>query len=120
MNALHLPGVQFRPLWFTPTFSKHAGQLCGGVQLHVTDREAFAPVRTGLALIKTIHDVYPDQFRFLEGDAVNQGRPFFDLLAGNAWIRQAILDGQPLESIEARWQPELRRFEELRRRYLLY
>ena len=120
MNALHLPGVQFRPLWFTPTFSKHAGQLCGGVQLHVTDREAFAPVRTGLALIKTIHDVYPDQFRFLQGNATNQDRPFFDLLAGNAWIRQAILDGQPLESIEARWQPELRRFEELRRRYLLY
>ena len=120
MNALQLPGVHFRPLWFTPTFSRHAGQLCGGVQLHVTDRDTFEPVRTGLALLKTLHDQYPDQFRFLQGNATNQDRPFFDLLVGNGWIRQAIVDGQPLEAIEARWQPELRRFEQRRSRYLIY
>ena len=120
MNALQLPGVHFRPLWFTPTFSKHAGERCGGVQLHVTDRELFEPVRTGLALVKAIHDQHPDSFRFLAGDPANQGRPFFDLLAGNAWIRQAILAGESLQSIEARWQPELQRFEQLRVRYLIY
>jgi len=120
MNALELPGVRFRPVRFTPTFSKHAGELCGGVQLHVIDRDAFLPVRTGLALVKAIHDLYPERFRFLEGDAQNQGRPFFDLLAGNGWIRQAILAGEPLEAIEARWQPGLRHFEELRRPYLIY
>jgi len=120
MNALDLPGVHFRPLWFTPTFSKHAGELCGGVQLHVTDREAFAPVRTGLALVQAVHDLYPQRFRFLEGDSRNRKRPFFDLLAGNAWIRQAILDGESPQAIEARWQQDLRRFEELRRRHLIY
>ena len=115
MNALDLPGVVFRPAWFTPTFSKHAGLLCGGVQLHVTDADAFLPVRTGLALLKAIHDLYPAGFRFAPGTP-----SFFDRLAGNAWIRQAIVHGDSVEAIEARWQPGLRRFEQLRARYLLY
>ncbi len=115
MNALGLPGVRFRPAWFTPTFSKHAGVLCGGVQIHVTDRNAFLPFRTGLALLKAIHDLHPQAFRFETGEP-----PFFDKLAGNGWIRQSIEKGESLDAIEVRWQPALRQFEELRRRYLLY
>lgn len=115
MNALGLPGVRFRPAWFTPTFSKHAGVLCGGVQIHVTDRNAFLPFRTGLALLKAIHDLHPQAFRFEAGEP-----PFFDKLAGNGWIRQSIEAGESVDVMEARWQPELRRFEETRRRYLLY
>ena len=64
MREERLPGVRFRPTWFTPSFSKHQGVLCGGVQLHVTDRDAFQPFRTGLAVVKTLHDLYPQQFRF--------------------------------------------------------
>ena len=115
MNALGLPGVRFRPTWFTPTFSKHAGMLCGGVQIHITHRDEFLPVRTGLALLKTIHDDYPQDFRFEPGNP-----PFFDKLAGNGWIRLAIEKGDSVEALEARWQPGLRRFEEVRQRYLLY
>ncbi len=115
MNALDLPGVRFRPIWFTPTFSKHAGVLCGGVQIHVTNPDTFLPFRTGLALLKGIHDLYPQAFRFEAGSP-----PFFDRLAGNGWIRESIETGESLDAIEARWQPELRHFEELRQRYLLY
>jgi uncharacterized protein YbbC (DUF1343 family) len=115
MNALGLPGVRFRPAWFTPTFSKHAGVLCGGVQVHVTDRNAFLPVRTGLALLKAIHDLHPQAFRFESGEP-----PFFDRLAGNGWIRQSIENGESVDAMEARWQPELSRFKEIRKRYLLY
>lgn len=115
MNALGLPGVRFRPAWFVPTFSKHAGLLCGGVQLHVTDRDAFRPFRTGLALLMAIRASHPDDFEFLAGEP-----PFFDKLVGNGWVRQAILDGESLDAIEARWQPGLRRFEAMRRRALSY
>lgn len=115
MNAFGLPGVHFRPTWFVPTFSKHAGVLCGGVQLHVVDRDAFRPVRTGLALLVAMHALYPDAFEFTPGEP-----PFFDKLAGNGWIRRAILDGETAEAIEARWQPGLRRFEDVRKHYLLY
>ena len=115
MNALDLPGVRFRPVWFTPSFSKHAGIASGGVQLHVHDHEAFRPVRTGLALLVAMHALHPDRFAFLPGDP-----PLFDTLAGNGWIRQAILDGASYASIEARWQPELRRFQQIRKACLLY
>jgi len=115
MNALALPGVRFRPVWFTPSFSKHAGTPCAGVQLHIHDRDAFRPVRTGIALLVAIHALHPGEFAFLPGDP-----SFFDKLAGNSWIRQAILDGASHEAIESRWQAELRGFEDVRRRYLLY
>jgi uncharacterized protein YbbC (DUF1343 family) len=115
MNALGLPGVRFRPTWFTPMFSKHAGELCGGVQLHVTDRDAFRPVRTGIALLVALQALHPDAFAFLPGEL-----PFFDKLIGNGWVREAILAGEPVEAIEARWQSELARFEAMRMRYLLY
>ncbi|TDK23010.1 DUF1343 domain-containing protein [Luteimonas aestuarii] len=115
MNALDLPGVRFRPAWFTPTFSKHAGELCGGVQLHVTDADAFRPVRTGIALLAALQSLYPDAFAFLPGE-----RPFFDTLVGNSWVREAILAGETASDIEARWLPGLQRFEAMRVRYLLY
>ena len=115
MNALALPGVRFRPVWFTPTFSKHAGVPCAGVQLHVVDRVAFRPVRTAVALLLAIRARHPDTFEFLPGEP-----PFFDTLAGNGWLREAILEGQPLDAIEVRWQEDLRRFQALRAQYLLY
>jgi uncharacterized protein YbbC (DUF1343 family) len=51
LNQRNLPGAHFRPAWFTPSFSKFQGQLCAGVQVHITDRAAFAPVETGIAIL---------------------------------------------------------------------
>ncbi|MFT4257421.1 MAG: DUF1343 domain-containing protein [Pseudoxanthomonas sp.] len=119
LNALDLPGVRFRPTWFTPSFSKHAGKLCGGVQVHVLDREAYPSFLAGLAVVKVLHDLYPQQFRF-QSDMPGASPGFFDKLAGNAWLREAIERGDSLKAMEARWSPGLREFEEVRRRYLLY
>ena len=115
LNAMDLPGVRFRPTWFTPTFSKHAGKACAGVQLHVTDSAAFRPVRTGLAVLKALHDQHPKDFAFLPGEP-----PFFDRLAGVGDLRAAIMRGDTLEAIEARWQRQLTAFDTLRRQHLLY
>lgn len=119
LNALRLPGVHFRPTWFTPSFSKHAGVACGGVQLHVLNRETFQPFRTGLAVVKALHDLYPQAFRFAPA-ASSSAPPFFDKLAGNRWIREGIVRGESLDALEARWQPDLEAFFRLRQRYLLY
>ena len=59
LKEFKLPGVVFRPLSFQPTFQKHAGLLCGGAQIHVTDREKFKPFKTGVAILKAIHNTYP-------------------------------------------------------------
>ena len=62
LDEFKLPGVVFRPLSFLPTFQKHANVLCGGAQIHVTDREKFKPFKTGVAVIKAIHNTWPREF----------------------------------------------------------
>lgn len=51
VESCELPGVKFRPCWFTPLWDKHANKLCGGLQIHVTERESFLPLKTGTAII---------------------------------------------------------------------
>ena len=120
LTALALPGVRFRPASFQPTFQKHAGVTCGGVQLHVTDRRRFEPVMTGIAAVKIAHDLYP-QFLYSEGpyEYVFDRMPF-DVIAGTDRIRKQIADREPLDRIVESWEPELTAFRELRERYLLY
>lgn len=64
MAALDLPGVHFRRASFKPTFSKHAGELCHGVQLHVLDRDAMRIVYSGLKLMDVVREMYPEDFAF--------------------------------------------------------
>ena len=64
LNHLQLPGAHFRAAWFRPGFQKFAGELCGGAQLHVLDRDRFAPYRTGLEIIRTIRRMYREFFEW--------------------------------------------------------
>lgn len=64
LNAARLPGAFFRETYFQPTFQKFAGELCGGAQLHVLDRDAFRPFMTGVEVIKRIRRRYPDHFQW--------------------------------------------------------
>ncbi len=59
---MNLGGVYFRPMYFTPTFSKHNGNVCGGVYLHITNRDDFNTVKTGWTILDTIRRMYPDGF----------------------------------------------------------
>lgn len=118
LNELELPGVTFRAASFTPMYSKHSGTLSHGIQIHVTDREAYQPVVTGLHIVKTIHDLYPEDFAFRAENSA--GVSFFDNLIGNGWIREAIENGESVESMKAQWQDGLNEFKETREAYLLY
>ena len=60
MYALGLPGVHFRPAYFTPQFSKHQGKQCCGVQVHITDYQKADTFAAGLYLLNTIREMYPD------------------------------------------------------------
>jgi uncharacterized protein YbbC (DUF1343 family) len=64
LNDLKLPGVFFRENYFQPTFQKFAGQLCGGAQLHVLDRDIFRPFQTGVEIIRSIRELYPNSFEW--------------------------------------------------------
>lgn len=91
-NAANVDGVRARPLTFQPTFHKFAGQPCGGVQLHVTDRGAFRPVRAYALLIALAHRQDPTRFKFrTERYEFVDGVPAFDLLTGSGRAREAML-----------------------------
>lgn len=121
MNATGLPGVYFRPVVFLPTFQKHAGVPCGGVFLHVTDRDTFKPVITGIALLASILEMYPDDFAWKEPpyEYVYDRNPF-DVIAGSARIREMLEAGKGHTEVEEGWLADLEGFEEVRRRYLAY
>ena len=101
MNARGLAGVQFQPIFFTPTSSVHAGRQVGGVRLEVTDRDAFRAVPVGLALGRELMERYPGNFRpaAIQNLLVNRstmwsilrGDPFARVLAWADWARNAFL-----------------------------
>lgn len=113
LNDLDLPGVAFRAASFTPTFSKHAGKLTHGVEVYVTDPTRFESTKTGIAMIQTAHDLYPDDFEFLAND-------FITKLTGNAYVKDMILEGAPLEEILTKIEDERDAFLPIRKEYLLY
>ncbi len=117
MNALALPGVIFRPVYFTPTFSKHAGELCGGVQLHVTDREAFHPVKTGLFLLKEVKKQSGKYFEYLPPLSAKI-HPMIDLNTGSTYIRTHE-DFDPL-ALYDKWQADAADFAKRKEKYHLY
>ena len=121
LNELDLPGVYFRSCVFVPTFQKHGGQPCGGVQIHVLDRQAFEPVITGVAIVKTAFDMYGEQFRWKDPPyEYEYERNPFDIISGTSKLRQAIERGDSLDKIQKSWQRPLSEFMKLRERFLLY
>jgi uncharacterized protein YbbC (DUF1343 family) len=121
LNESALPGVVFRPAWFQPTFQKHAGRRIAGFQMHVTDRESFAPVRTGLAALAAFRAALGDGFRWRtdEYEFVSD-KPAIDLLFGSDRERLALERGSDWREIAAAWEPEEAEFRQRRRASLLY
>jgi uncharacterized protein YbbC (DUF1343 family) len=121
LQELGPPGVAFRPCWFEPTFQKHAGRLCGGVQLHVLDRDAFRPVEAGLAVLRAARDLAPDAFAWREPPYEYETvKPPIDILWGGDGLRRAIEDGATPREILSPAEGEVADFERRVAPYLLY
>lgn len=121
LNRIGLPGVHVRPATFEPTFQKHAGAVCGGCQLHVTDRRAFLPVRTAVALIAACRDALGEQFRWREPPYEYETEKMpIDILSGSDALRRDIARGRPLEEMADEWSEAVASFAPVRARYLLY
>lgn len=113
LRELQLPGVAFREAYFTPTFSKWANKPVGGIQLFITDRREFDPIRTTLFIIKTAKDLYPTDFGWRTDN-------WIDKLTGSDWVRTAIDAGKSVDEVIAGWQEQLEAFRAMRENYLLY
>jgi len=121
LAKLELPGVIFREINFLPTFQKYKDEVCGGVFLHITDRKQFKPVITGIALIKTLYELYREEFKWKNPpyEYVYDRNPF-DVIAGTTTTREQIENGLNLEKIELSWSDGVELFRETRKKYLLY
>jgi len=112
LRDLDLPGIGFRTTRFRPEFGKHAGSVCAGVELHLTDRNALQPLALGLHLLKSIHDLHggdfawrPDPYEFVSDV------PALDLLTGSDAARRAIENNDALEPLLREWRTEVEAFE---------
>ncbi len=122
LKEFRLPGVIFRPVFFQPTFQKHAGKLCGGAQIHIFDRERFKPFKTGVAILETVHDLYPKHFLWKQPPYEYETEKMpIDILAGTDRLRLDIERGEKLDRMEEWWQEECGKFDgEFRGKYLMY
>jgi uncharacterized protein YbbC (DUF1343 family) len=98
LNKLNLPGVRFRPHRFIPPASKHAGEVCKGVQVHITDRNAFQPVRTGFCVLAAFKRLYRPAFAWREIS--------IDRLMGTSAFRQAMDDADDPMTVALEWSTE--------------
>jgi len=121
LTNLELPGVIFRDINFLPTFQKHKDEVCGGVFLHITDRKEFKPVITGIAMIKTLYELYREEFKWKNPpyEYVYDRNPF-DVIAGTTKTREQIENNTSLEKIELSWSDDVKLFREKSEKYFLY
>ncbi len=114
LKDFNLPGARFRPLYFEPTFQKHAGVLCGGAQIHVLERERFKPVLTAVAILGAVRELWPEQFSWKQPPYEYETEKLpVDILAGSDRLRLDIEAGKDPREIAAGWDAEVSAFSKL-------
>lgn len=117
LNGRRLPGVFFRPAFYTPFYSRFSGKTCGGVQVILTDARQAVLTEIQFEALDAVRRLYPDIRVFNEKadrDAM------FDKVCGGSTIRELFVSGAPLERVRAAWRAGVDEFRARRAPYLLY
>jgi uncharacterized protein YbbC (DUF1343 family) len=121
MNARGIPGAFFRPVFFEPTFHKQAQRLCGGCQIHVTDRRAFPSMRTAIEMLDEFRREAPSEKLWRDPPyEYEHVKPPIDILYGSDRLRRGIDAGESPSSIMRNWKADEDAFRTLREKFLLY
>ena len=121
MNGKGLPGVYFRPVFFEPTFHKHAKTTCGGCQIHVLDRRAFRPLRTGVELIAEFRRENAGRFAWRQPPyEYEHDKEPIDILYGSDRFRTTLESDGDVAAIVDSWAAEEEAFKRQRQQYLMY
>jgi len=121
LRTLDLPGVAFRTARFRPQFGKHAGRICSGVEIHVSDRRLLEPVALGLHLLRVFRDLNPEDFRWrAEPYEFVSEVPALDLLTGSPAARRCIENCAPFGPLFEEWRDWVATFESTLEGILLY
>jgi uncharacterized protein YbbC (DUF1343 family) len=121
MNTKGLAGVHFRPVFFEPTFQKHAKETCGGCQIHVLDRAQFRPLRVAVELMAEFKRQDPKRFPWREPPyEYEHNKEPIDILYGSDRLRKAIDAGGDVGELIGGWSADEAEFKKIRAKYLLY
>ena len=105
-----LAGVTFVPVRFTPDDSKFKNEPCEGVNIVITNRESFDPLRAGFAIALALHRTHADKWEYAN----------YMRLLGNEQVFEAVKSNQTLDEIEQGYAQDLQKFERRRAKFLLY
>lgn len=121
MNKKRMPGVFFRAIYFQPTYQKCKDQVCGGVQIHVTDRKKFNSFEAGVELLGAIAELYPAKLEWKKPPyEYEYSRMPIDLITGTDKLRRAIEEKKGITQFLEQSRKELALFRKTRAKYLLY
>ncbi len=116
-----LPGILLREVFFQPTFNKWQNEVCGGLQIHLTDPKIFKPYFTTLAIVQDIISLYPGHFSWREPPYEYEREKMpVDLIIGDKNLREGIEQQKDINELENSWQKELEDFKEIAQHYFLY
>lgn len=121
LDPAQTAGAVIRPLHFQPTFHKFAGQVCGGVQVHVVDRAAFSPVACYSELVRAVAQLWPSEFAWKQPPYEYETEKLpIDILAGGVGWREAIEAHCPVAGMREGWAGPLEEFVASTAKYRLY
>ena len=116
-----LPGIVLRPAIFEPTANKWQETPCNGFQIHITDPVSYQPYRTSLQLLRAVILHHRNQFEWKSPPYEYEfERMPIDLIIGDHGIRRRLENLEPIDSLEASWQDDLRHFKSISRNFHLY
>lgn len=121
-----LLGCRLRTCWFEPTFHKHVGQLCAGVQIHVEDpsydHQAFRPWRLQALAFKAVRSLYPDYPLWRDfAYEYERDRLAIDVINGSELLRQWVDDANATPAdLDALTEPDEHSWREESSAFLIY
>jgi uncharacterized protein YbbC (DUF1343 family)/CubicO group peptidase (beta-lactamase class C family) len=110
LNTREISGVRFVPVHFTPNASNYANELCGGVNLVLTDRDSLDSPEVGLEVASALLQLYPDKYKVASLDNLMVSKATLDALAA----------GQDPRRISEQWQEDIEAFQTISAKYLIY
>ncbi len=113
LERYSLPGVHFQPTACKPFYGKYKDKHLRGVRLVLEDPRAFEPLRTAIALLVTLRQIYPDRLELADETAI--GKHW-----GSTRLLEQLRAGATVEEIEQVWSADLASFAAARSRALLY
>ena len=118
MNAHHLSGVTFRPIYLKPFYSVGKGEQMQGVQMHITDYQSVQLTPIQFILIEEIARLYPEHSVMEHADTKRFG--MFDKVSGSKQIRERLALHNRWTDVKSYWDKDVEAFKALSKKYYLY